>query len=121
MHPECHARRVRSTPTTVLDARRAYASIVVAALVVAALKPTLLGRLVSPTSNGEPATKELAARSSTMEPRYTANVLAMLWKLSTSSIIRVFRDEPGAAKIGRGQGAPQSPELYNSADSPIGS
>jgi hypothetical protein len=38
-----------------------------------------------------------------VERHYTAKELSEVWKLSTSSIIRIFRDEPGVLKIGREQ------------------
>ena len=46
---------------------------------------------------------EAIGQSTVMERHYTVKEVAVLWRLSASSITRLFRDEPGVLKIGRGQ------------------
>jgi hypothetical protein len=46
---------------------------------------------------------EMTAATGAGERHYTVRELGALWKLSTSSIARIFRDEPGVLKIGREQ------------------
>jgi len=44
---------------------------------------------------------EAMGPSTVVERHYTVKELAAIWRLSSSSIIRLFRDEPGVLKIGR--------------------
>lgn len=60
-------------------------------------------RLGSGPDFGRWGTNEPVTSSPAMEPHYAAKELALLWRLSTTSIIRIFRDEPGVLKIGRDQ------------------
>ena len=46
---------------------------------------------------------EMTAATGAVERHYTAKEVGALWKLSTSTITRIFRDEPGVLKIGREQ------------------
>ncbi len=44
---------------------------------------------------------EATAATGAIERHYTVKELGALWKLSSSTVIRIFRDEPGVLKIGR--------------------
>jgi len=44
---------------------------------------------------------EATASTGAIERHYKVKELAALWKLSTDTVIRLFRDEPGVLKIGR--------------------
>jgi hypothetical protein len=57
-------------------------------------------RYASGSIYGHSPTNDALANTPAMEPHYTAKEIALLWKLSTSSIINIFRDEPGVLKIG---------------------
>jgi hypothetical protein len=44
---------------------------------------------------------EMTAATGAVERHYTAKELGALWKLSTTTVARLFHDEPGVLKIGR--------------------
>ena len=44
---------------------------------------------------------EATAATGVIERHYTVKELGALWKLSSSTVIKIFRDEPGVLKIGR--------------------
>lgn len=44
---------------------------------------------------------ELTAGTGAVERHYTVKELGTLWKLSSNTVTRLFRDEPGVLKIGR--------------------
>jgi hypothetical protein len=44
---------------------------------------------------------EATAATGAIERHYTVKELGALWKLSGSTVIKIFRDEPGVLKIGR--------------------
>jgi hypothetical protein len=46
---------------------------------------------------------EMTAATGAVERHYTVKELGALWKLSTATVARLFRDEPGVLKIGRDQ------------------
>jgi transcriptional regulator GlxA family with amidase domain len=46
---------------------------------------------------------EATAQTGAVERHYTVKDLGALWKLSTTTVARLFRDEPGVLKIGRDQ------------------
>lgn len=46
---------------------------------------------------------EATANTGAFERHYAVQDLGALWKLSPSTVARLFRDEPGALKIGRRQ------------------
>ena len=52
-------------------------------------------RLASRLGHDHLRIAEVASQTSTLEHHYTVQELGMLWRLSTSTINRIFRDEPG--------------------------
>lgn len=60
-------------------------------------------KLTSRSINGQSGANQVESNSAAVERHYTAKELGTIWKLSTSSIIRIFRDEPGVLKIERRQ------------------
>ena len=46
---------------------------------------------------------EAIANTGAMERHYTVKELAALWKLSANTVTRIFREELGVLKIGRGR------------------
>ncbi len=54
---------------------------------------------------------EMTAATCATERHYTVKELAATWKLSPSTVTRIFRDEPGVLKIGRA-GTRRGPRTY---------
>ena len=46
---------------------------------------------------------DATAKTDALQRHYTIKELATSWNVSTSTITRIFRDEPGVLKIGRAQ------------------
>jgi len=57
-------------------------------------------RLASRIGHDDLRIAEMTAATCATERHYTVKELAVTWKLSPSTVTRIFRDEPGVLKIG---------------------
>ncbi len=57
-------------------------------------------RLASRIGHEQLRIAELTASTGALERHYTVQELGEMWKLSPSTVTRLFRDEPGVLKIG---------------------
>jgi hypothetical protein len=58
-------------------------------------------RLASSLGHEHLRIAEATSSTGAIERHYTPREISSLWKLHASSIIRIFRDEPGVLKIGK--------------------